>query len=63
MSIKNIDEIENKIKELEDRIRPKIKYDINNEEVGIISGSWIDACINQAKIDVLKWCLSKKRKI
>ena len=66
MVIRSIDKIEDKIKELENRMRPNIKYDINNKETYIYSRNNFDdfnLLITQAKIDALQWCLSKKRKL
>lgn len=63
MKVKAADTIELKIKELEERLRPSIRYNINNEEIGYTISDAISATIINAKIDALKWCIFKKRKI
>ena len=60
MKLRDIVTIENKIKELENRIEPLDRYDINNQKMKYsVNGAVYDAIVN-AKINALKWCLFKK---
>jgi len=64
MGIREENTIRQKIEELENSIKPEIRYNIYNNEMPYINhNNYYTIGITRAKINTLKWILKKKRKL